>query len=65
MRTLVAVGTARLACMLATIREAAPRRMVACSSPASVTWAGAGAAAAGTAAWAWAAGTGAGTGAGR
>ncbi len=48
-RTLVAVGTARLASMLATIREAAPRSGVASSLPA-VARGGAGAAAVGRAA---------------
>ena len=72
-RTLVAVGTARLASMLATIREAAPRSGVASSVAAGTTGAGAGAAAAGaaapvsgsfvTAGPSW--GCGAGTGAGR
>src|SRR6516164_8767202 len=42
-RTLVAVGTPRLASMLATIREAAPRRMTASSVPASTDPEGAGA----------------------
>src|SRR5277367_4328366 len=49
-RTLVAVGTVRLASMLATIREAAPRRGVASPLPAGTARAGAGAVAAGTAA---------------
>ena len=50
MRTLVAVGTARLASMFATIREAAPRSGVASSLSGSLTTAGAGAAGAGAAA---------------
>ncbi len=77
-RTLVAVGMARLASMLATIREAAPRSGVASSVPAATVEAGTGAAATGRAAsalgtlvslgpavGAWGAGCGAGTGAGR
>src|ERR1700679_4027811 len=65
-RTLVAVGTPRLASMLATIREAAPLRTTASSDPAAGagprTAAGAGAAvragAAGGARAAWGAGRG-------
>src|SRR5580692_11362379 len=50
-RTLVAVGTLRLASMLATMREAAPRSGVASSVPAGMVGLGAGAvAAAGSAA---------------
>src|SRR6516162_7265202 len=41
-RTLVAVGTPRLASMLATILDAAPRSTTACSSRVSVIGAGAG-----------------------
>src|SRR6516162_1704564 len=43
-RTLVAVGTPKLASMLATMREAAPRRTVASSALVSSAGAGAGAA---------------------
>ncbi len=71
-RTLVAVGTARLASMLATIREAAPRSGVASSFTASVVRAatrvaGGADAAAGAAdlGWGGGGGGGAGTGAGR
>src|SRR6516165_10286795 len=46
-RTLVAVGTARLASMLATMREAAPRSGVASSVTAGTAWLGAGAVTAG------------------
>src|SRR5271168_1515407 len=74
-RTLVAVGTARLASMLATIREAAPRNGVASSLPAVAGGKGAVAVAraapdSGSAVtarpdvWAWVWGCGAGTGAG-
>ncbi len=41
-RTLVAVGTVKLASMLATMREAAPRSGVASSVPASTTGVGSG-----------------------
>ena len=74
-RTLVAVGTERLASMLATIREAAPRSGVASSRPTSPRGVGAGAVGAGaagpvgaslaTVAAVVACGWGAGTGAGR
>src|ERR1700691_3296209 len=78
-RTLVAVGTVKLASMLATMREAAPRSGVASSVPASTTGVGAGvpatgATAAGSVAAGWASfvtagagvwGCAAGTGAGR
>src|SRR6202035_1461961 len=58
-RTLVAVGTVRLASMFATIREAAPRNGVASSLSGSLTTGGAGA---GAGAFAWAAGWGGGGG---
>src|SRR5271170_6335417 len=73
-RTLVAVGTVKLASMLATMREAAPRSGVASSVRARSTGAAAGAATTATVAPGWGAlvtagadvwGCGAGTGAGR
>src|SRR5580692_1821448 len=63
-RTLVAVGTPRLASMLATIREAAPRSGVASSPPAGTMEVGAGAATAAGAAAPEDAGAGVGEGVG-